>query len=143
MLLLNRKDPTCDTVLGCQLDSIRNKLQSRNGGLACDLDLEERRQQEAGRCGLMIWILRRGRHTFHLGKTSTGIIDKDNGRRKALFVLCLLALALSAHPFFHWQWNLFLQNASIYRRPAGKLGLVGPRNYDALCPSVLCARPYS
>ena len=29
---------------GCQHDYIGNELQSRNGGLTCDLDLEARRQ---------------------------------------------------------------------------------------------------
>ena len=36
---------------GCQLDYIWNKLQSRNGGLICNPDLE------AGRHKFLIWIL--------------------------------------------------------------------------------------
>jgi hypothetical protein len=47
---------------------------------------------------------------------------EDNRRGKA-FVLCLLALALLAHPFLHWYWSLFLLDSSIYRRPAETLSL--------------------
>ena len=37
-------NPTVMAILGCQLDYIWNELQSRNGGLAYDPDLEAGRQ---------------------------------------------------------------------------------------------------
>lgn len=80
-------------ILDCQFDYIRNELQSRDGGHACDLDLEARRD----------WLTHTfnpdfepGRHAFNLGHTFT---RKDNGRQKELRAFFVLALALSTYLF--------------------------------------------
>lgn len=52
-----------------------------------------------------------GRYTFIL---EAYIGATEEGR----FVFHLLALPMSAHPFLDWYWSLFLQDFSIYRRPA-------------------------
>jgi hypothetical protein len=56
--------------LGCQLDSIWNELQSKNGGHTCDPDLEAGREHvfgpelESERLKILIQILRWGGTSF-------------------------------------------------------------------------------
>lgn len=58
-------------ILGCQLDYIWNKLQSRNGGHSCDPDLEAGRQhafdldREPGSHSLLIQILKHSYHDYN------------------------------------------------------------------------------
>jgi hypothetical protein len=89
------------------VDYIWNELQSRNGGYTRDLDLEAERQDtfdpdpEARRDRFLVGILSREGRPLIWAIPSARSPYKDNGRRKALFVLCLLALVLPEHLCFY------------------------------------------
>lgn len=79
-------------ILVCQLDSIWNEVQFRNGGHICDLDLK------AGWHIPLIEIFRQKYTPLVWATYSTGSLCKDTGGSKDSFVLCLIVLTLSAHP---------------------------------------------
>ena len=60
-----------------------------------------------------------GRHTFDPDlEAGLHLLQEAYIRlwKKEVLALLLLAVALLAHPFLHWCWNLLSWNSSIYRR---------------------------
>ena len=82
-------------ILGCQHDYIWNELQSRNGGHACDLDLE------SGGHRLLIWIpasnpdVEAERYSFNLCHAFCWKSIYGQWKKEGFVPLCLLALLAS------------------------------------------------
>jgi hypothetical protein len=132
-------------ILTCQLDYIWNELQSRYEGNTCDGNFEARKKHvfdpalETGKSSAFApdlgWYKLLFLINIHLKPRSWGILltwntpsagglHKDNGRRRGLFVLHLLALILPAQPL-----EPSSPDSNLYRSPDETFSLVGLSNY--------------
>lgn len=80
-----------------------------------------------------IEILRLEGSPFVRATPSAGRTQEEG---RGVFVLCLFALPLPAHPFIHWHLSLLLWDSNIYRRLAGTFSLAGPSSYQILGLSI-------